>query len=134
MLNLDLTRFERESVARLREEEARYKGVSKTITFLISRRPLYTRAASGTYSSSSRYEPSTLRNPFPSPGSYVRRIPTSRNKEDPTLMSRGASGLVNPTSNARLPYVRPGPTNDLDARRRADRATEKDRLATLERN
>ncbi|TIA28076.1 hypothetical protein D6C78_10916 [Aureobasidium pullulans] len=165
MLNLDLTRFERESVARLREEEARYKGVSKTIAFLIPRRPLYTRAASGIYGSSSRYEPGTLRNPFPSPRSYraeptsrstrtsyslttlrrrveelsatlpsVRRIPTFRNKEDPTLMSRGASGLVNPTSNARSPYVRPGPTNNLNARRRADRATEEDRLAALERN
>jgi hypothetical protein len=69
MLNLDLTRFERESIARLREEEAYYKGVSKTIAFLIPRRPLYTRAASGSYGFSSRYEPSTLRNPFPSPGS-----------------------------------------------------------------
>ncbi|THV79020.1 hypothetical protein D6D26_10490 [Aureobasidium pullulans] len=49
-------------------------------------------------------------------------------------MSRGASGLVNPTLNASLPYVRPGPTNDLNARRRADRAIEEDRLATLERN
>ncbi|THY38090.1 hypothetical protein D6C97_10554 [Aureobasidium pullulans] len=106
MLNLDLTRFERESVARLREEEARYKGVSKIIAFLIPRRPLYTRSASGVYGSSSRYEPGTLRNPFPSPRSYVRRIPTSRNKEDPTLMSRGAGGPVNPTSNASSPYRR----------------------------
>jgi hypothetical protein len=69
MLNLDLPRFERESVARLREEEARYKGVSKIIAFLIPRRPLYTRAASGIYGSGSYYEPSTLYNPFPSPGS-----------------------------------------------------------------
>ncbi|CAD0042278.1 unnamed protein product, partial [Aureobasidium pullulans] len=165
MLNLDLIRFERESVARLREEKARYKGVSKTIAFLIPRRPTYTRSASGAYGFSSRYKPSTLRNPFPSPRSYyaeptsrstrtsrsltalrcrvkelsaalpsVRRIPTSRDKEDSTLMSRGASGLVNPTLNASLPYVRPGPTNDLNTRRRADRATEEDRLATLERN
>jgi hypothetical protein len=49
-------------------------------------------------------------------------------------MSRGTSGLVNPTSNASLPYVRPSPTNDLNARRRADRAIEEDRLTTLERN
>jgi hypothetical protein len=69
MLNLDLTRFKRESVACLRKEEAYYKGVSKIITFLIPRRPLYTRTASSIYSSYSRYEPSTLRNPFPSPGS-----------------------------------------------------------------
>ncbi|THX19277.1 hypothetical protein D6D11_10771, partial [Aureobasidium pullulans] len=34
----------------------------------------------------------------------VRRIPSSRNKEDPTLMSRGTSRLVNPTSNASSPY------------------------------
>jgi hypothetical protein len=49
-------------------------------------------------------------------------------------MSGGAGGPVNPTLNASSPYVRPSPTNDLDARRRADRATEEDRLATLERN
>ncbi|THZ11931.1 hypothetical protein D6C90_10446, partial [Aureobasidium pullulans] len=109
ILNSDLTRFKRESVARLRKEEARYKGVSKIITFLIPRRPLYTRAASGIYGSGSRYEPSTLllrryvkelSATLPS----VRRIPTSYNKEDPTLMSRGTSGPVNPTLNASSPY------------------------------
>ncbi|THY84154.1 hypothetical protein D6C92_09385 [Aureobasidium pullulans] len=144
------------------------------------------------YGSGSRYKPSTLRNPFPGPGSYssstsrrryaersllpfkdlvtpthrsrakpassstrtlrsltvlrrrvkellatspsVRCVPTSRNKEDPTLMSRGAGSPVNPTSNASSLYVRPSPTNDPNARRRADRATEEDRLTTLERN
>ncbi|THW30887.1 hypothetical protein D6D21_10777 [Aureobasidium pullulans] len=30
-------------------------------------------------------------------------------------MSRGASRLVNPTSNASSPYVYPSPTNDLNA-------------------
>ncbi|THX19095.1 hypothetical protein D6D12_10771 [Aureobasidium pullulans] len=64
----------------------------------------------------------------------VRYIPTFRNKEDPTLMSEGAGGPVNPTSNAGLPYVRPSPTNNLNARRRADYAAEEDRLTTLERN
>jgi hypothetical protein len=49
-------------------------------------------------------------------------------------MSRGTGGLVNPTSNAGSPYVYPGSTNDLNARKRADRATEEDRLTTLERN
>ncbi|TIA04309.1 hypothetical protein D6C81_10620 [Aureobasidium pullulans] len=190
MLNLDLTRFKRESIARLRKEEARYKGVSKIIAFLTPRRPLYLRSASGTYDSGSRYKPSTLRNPFPSPGSYssstsrcrraersllpfedlitptrrsyteptssstrtsrslttlrrrvkelsatspsVRRAPISRDKEDPTLMSGGTSSLVNPASNASSLYVRPSPTNDPDARRRADRVTEEDRRTTLE--
>ncbi|TIA44729.1 hypothetical protein D6C77_10792 [Aureobasidium pullulans] len=113
MLNLDLTRFERESVARLREEEARYKGVIATSPLTTLRRRVKELSAN-------------------SPS--VRYIPTSCNKEDPTLMSRGAGGLVNPTSNASSPYVRPSPTNDLDTRRRADRATEKDYLATLERN
>jgi hypothetical protein len=69
MLNSDLTYFKRESVARLREEEARYKGVSEIIAFLTPYYPVYLRFASSTYSSSSRYEPGTLRNPFPSPGS-----------------------------------------------------------------
>ncbi|THW81627.1 hypothetical protein D6D15_10578 [Aureobasidium pullulans] len=36
----------------------------------------------------------------------VRRVPTSRNKEDPTLMSRGAGSPVNPASNASSPYTR----------------------------
>ncbi|THW81415.1 hypothetical protein D6D15_10620 [Aureobasidium pullulans] len=36
----------------------------------------------------------------------VRYIPTSYNKEDPTLMSRGAGGLVNLTLNASSPYTR----------------------------
>ncbi|THW17560.1 hypothetical protein D6D24_03840 [Aureobasidium pullulans] len=190
MLNLDLTRFERESIARLRKEEARYKGVSKIIAFLIPYRPLYLCSASGTHGSGSYYKPSTLRNPFPSPRSYssstsrrrrakrsllpfkdlvtptrrsyakptssstrtsrslttlrrrvkellatlpsVRRVPTSYNKEDPTLISGGASSPVNPTSNASSLYVCPSPTNDPDTRRRADRVTEEDRRTTLE--
>ncbi|THY37947.1 hypothetical protein D6C97_10563 [Aureobasidium pullulans] len=159
MLNLDLTRFERESIARLREEEAYYKGVSKTIAFLIPRRPLYLRAASGSYGFSSYYDPITpTRYSYAEPTSRstytsrslttlrrrvkellatlpsVRRIPTSRDKEDPTLMSGGASGPVTPTLNASSPYVRPSPTNDVKARRRADRAIEEDRLIALERN
>ncbi|THW98967.1 hypothetical protein D6D13_10399 [Aureobasidium pullulans] len=192
MSNLDLTRFKRESVARLREEEARYKGVSKTIAFLTPYRPPYLRSASGTYGSSSRYEPGTPRNLFPGPGSYssstsrrrradrslspfedlitptrrsraaptssptrssrsltalrrrvkelsaaspsVRRAPVSHNKDNPTLMSGGASSLVNPSSNASSLYVRPSPTNDPNARRRADRAAEEDRRTALLRN
>ncbi|CAD0038488.1 unnamed protein product, partial [Aureobasidium pullulans] len=169
MLNSDLTRFERESIARLREEEARYKGVSKTIAFLTPRRPLYTRSASGAYGSSSYYEPGTLpppplrgsriylyfaryptkRRPYSIYRAYapytrakptsrstrtsyslailrrrikelsatspsVRRIPTFRDKEDPTLMSGGTGRLVNPTLNASSPYVRPSPTNDYN--------------------
>ncbi|THW55160.1 hypothetical protein D6D19_10699 [Aureobasidium pullulans] len=192
MLNLDLTRFERKSVARLRKEEARYKGVSKIIAFLIPRRPLYLRSTSGTHGSGSYYKPGTLRNLFPGPGSYssstlrrrraersllpfedlitltrrsyakptssstrtsrslttlryrikellatspsVRRVPISRDKEDPTLMSRGAGSLVNPALNASLLYVCPSPTNNPNARRRADRVTEEDRRTTLEYN
>ncbi|THX23435.1 hypothetical protein D6D10_10318 [Aureobasidium pullulans] len=252
MSNSDLTRFERESAARLREEEARHEGVSETIAFLTPRRPPHTRSASGAHGFGSRYEPGTPRNPFPGPGSQhrrrheapvsihtspdallngalvasaermhrmreelltpsrprqpdfgggstsrrrradrslspfqdlvtptrrsraepasrsartsrsvrfdetpleeqlaalrrrveelsatspsVRRTPAFRDEEDPTLMSGGAGGPVNPALNAGSPYVRPGPTNDLDARRRADRAAEEDRLAALERN
>ncbi|THZ56187.1 hypothetical protein D6C85_10637 [Aureobasidium pullulans] len=49
-------------------------------------------------------------------------------------MSRGTSSLVNPTSNASSLYVRPSPTNDLNARRRADRVAEEDYRTTLEYN
>ncbi|THW54793.1 hypothetical protein D6D19_10711, partial [Aureobasidium pullulans] len=62
----------------------------------------------------------------------VRRVPISRDKEDPTLMSRGASSLVNPASNASLLYVRPSPTNDPTTYRRANRVAEEDYYTTLE--
>ncbi|THW31201.1 hypothetical protein D6D21_10755 [Aureobasidium pullulans] len=77
ILNSDLTRFERESIARLREEEARYKGLTTLRRYV-----------------------KELSAALPS----VRRAPTSRNKEDPTLMSGGASSPVNPASNASSPY------------------------------
>ncbi|THW98354.1 hypothetical protein D6D13_10642 [Aureobasidium pullulans] len=68
MSNLDLTRFKRESVAPLREEEARYKGVSKTIAFLIPC-PRLSRSNPLVFNLSS---PSRSRSPSPNfPPSYA---------------------------------------------------------------
>ncbi|THX10595.1 hypothetical protein D6D17_03844 [Aureobasidium pullulans] len=64
----------------------------------------------------------------------TRRAPGSHEEEDPTMMSGGVGGPVNPSANAGSPYVRSGPTNDPVARRRADRAAEEDRRLALLRN
>ncbi|CAD0050677.1 unnamed protein product, partial [Aureobasidium pullulans] len=119
MLNLDLTRFERESVARLREEEARYKGYRRRYKAPIS---IYTSPdalLNGALIASAermyrilalnlllvlllttlRRRVKELSATLPS----VRRIPTFRDKEDPTLMSGGAGGPVTPTLNASSP-------------------------------